>query len=369
MRPRFLIAIAFALALIAPPLVAQQLLPDRFGSWLASAPPPTQELRSDADRDAILKESGKIRSESRTYLSSNSELYVKLTEFRDPSGAYEWYTNLLESGMTPSDLGQVSAVNRDRAVILVGNLVLGVGPLKYASPADLRAVVEKLALRASRTPLPALPNYLPAKTRVQGTERYALGPAALRAAAEALGRPAFSSLADAIGFSSGAEAMLSRYQKGRVDAVVLLIEYPTPQSAARFQKHIEQAIATLPQAAETAIRRKGSLLSLVLQPPSHEYAEALLDGVSFETNVTWNESSHALTDPPWPVIVVNTMVGTGIFLVAAIVFGIAFGGVRVVTKIFLPGKVFDRAQNMEILQLGINSKPIDARDFYSSIGF
>ena len=44
--------------------------------------------------------------------------------------------------------------------------------------------------------------------------------------------------------------------------------------------------------------------------------------------------------------------------------GIAFGGVRVLTKRFFPGKVFDRPEDMEVLQLGLSGKRIDPRDFY-----
>jgi hypothetical protein len=51
-------------------------------------------------------------------------------------------------------------------------------------------------------------------------------------------------------------------------------------------------------------------------------------------------------------------------MVAAVVLGIAFGGVRVLTKIFFPGKVFDRPNQMEILQLGLSGKRIDPSDFY-----
>jgi hypothetical protein len=50
-----------------------------------------------------------------------------------------------------------------------------------------------------------------------------------------------------------------------------------------------------------------------------------------------------------------------IFAVAA---GIGFGGLRVLVKIFLPNKIFDREKQIEILQLGISSKPIKAKDFY-----
>jgi len=37
---------------------------------------------------------------------------------------------------------------------------------------------------------------------------------------------------------------------------------------------------------------------------------------------------------------------------------------RVFTKRLLPGKIFDRPERMEILQLGLSGKTIDPRDFY-----
>jgi len=48
----------------------------------------------------------------------------------------------------------------------------------------------------------------------------------------------------------------------------------------------------------------------------------------------------------------------------AVVLGAAFGGVRVLAKIFFPGKIFDRPDQMDVLQLGLSSKRIDSRDFY-----
>jgi hypothetical protein len=44
--------------------------------------------------------------------------------------------------------------------------------------------------------------------------------------------------------------------------------------------------------------------------------------------------------------------------------GIAFGGVRVITKRLFPGKVFDRKEQIEVLQLGLSGKPIDPTDLY-----
>jgi hypothetical protein len=51
-------------------------------------------------------------------------------------------------------------------------------------------------------------------------------------------------------------------------------------------------------------------------------------------------------------------------MLVAIVFGVAFGGVRVLLKKLLPGKVFDRPEQMDVLQLGLSGKRINSRDFY-----
>ena len=55
---------------------------------------------------------------------------------------------------------------------------------------------------------------------------------------------------------------------------------------------------------------------------------------------------------------------TAIFLGVATGLGIAFGGVRVLTKRLFPGKVFDRPQDIEVLQMGLSGKKIDPSDMY-----
>jgi hypothetical protein len=61
---------------------------------------------------------------------------------------------------------------------------------------------------------------------------------------------------------------------------------------------------------------------------------------------------------------VKIILGTGLFMVVTVVLGVAFGGVRVLAKIFFPGKVFDRPEQMDVLQLGLSGKRINSRDFY-----
>ena len=92
--------------------------------------------------------------------------------------------------------------------------------------------------------------------------------------------------------------------------------------------------------------------------------EQILDQVGYESNVTWNEPKQTLTEPSINSMIVEAFVGTGAIMVFAVAAGIGFGGIRILVKIFLPNKVFDREKQIEILQLGISSKPIKAKDFY-----
>jgi hypothetical protein len=205
---------------------------------------------------------------------------------------------------------------------------------------------------------------LPTPDRIPGTEKYALGPAAFRAALSTLNRPDYRPLSDAAGFSSGAEAMFAQYQKQSDATVVLLIDYPTPQLAGLHWKHLEQALPAAAKSDGTSIERKGTLLAIVLAPSSAHYAARVRDAVNYETQVTWNEPSHTITDPPITSVLAKIIIATGAFMLVAIVFGVAFGGVRVLLKALFPGKIFDRPEQMDVLQLGLSGKRINSRDFY-----
>jgi hypothetical protein len=179
-----------------------------------------------------------------------------------------------------------------------------------------------------------------------------------------VGKPEIAALADAAGFVQGAEVMLAQYHRGRDTGVLLLIDYPTPQLAELHSHHLETALAETAKTAGTKIERRGSLLSLVIAPSSPAFAENLRGAVNYQTQVTWNEPSQTATDLPLGVVLYRIFIGTGVFMVMAVVFGLAFGGLRVFTKKLFPGKVFDRYERLEVLQLGLSGKPIDTRDLY-----
>jgi hypothetical protein len=146
--------------------------------------------------------------------------------------------------------------------------------------------------------------------------------------------------------------------------VLLLLEYPTPQLAENHLHHLEEALPAGVKRAGVTIERKASMLSLVFAADSKEYAQALRDEVNYETEVTWNEPSQTATDPPLVLIMVKIFLFTGLFLAIATMAGIAFGAIRILIKHLLPGKVFDRPQDIEVLQLGLSGKKIDPTDMY-----
>ncbi len=344
--------------LSAAPLSAQEVaLPKQFRDWHQS----TCSIKSPVF--GFGKEAGEREFSVCAYKSGDSIVMVRAGRYHDPSSAFEVYTSELRAGIVPTNLGQISAFDKEGVIILEGSLVLST--TANVSKDDLIGLVKAVEAGSEKGPLPPVRTYLPKTGRVLGTERYALGPEAMRAALDEMGQSDLAALVDAAGFSSGAEAMLARYASpGKGNGVLVLLEYPTPQLAEQHIHHLDEVLPAAAKQAGTVIERKGSLLSMVLAPSSAEYATNLRTAVDYETQVTWNEAGQTATDPPITSIMVKIFIGTGVFMVAAVVLGIAFGGVRVITKRFFPGKVFDRQNQMEVLQLGLSGKRIDPSDFY-----
>ncbi len=339
----------------------QSKFPSRFGSWAATNSP--VRIKPAGQEVAFLAEAGLEEWFTRPYSSGSQALSVSLKKFRDPSGAYQAYTGVLDTEVQPSTVGSLTAIGHGRLVMLIGNLLLEVSEPQLATTADLKELASAVRKFADATPLPPIRGYLP-EGFSDGTQRYALGPAALRAALGQLDRAEFAGLADEAGFNSGGEAMLARYAGFKGNGILLLIDYPTPQLAEQHLRHLEQAIPAGAKEAGTTVERRGSLLSVVLKPSSAAFGESLRGAIRYETQVTWNEPSHKITDPPWLVILGRIIILTMLFMGLAVAVGAAFGGVRVLLKTFFPGKVFDRPGQMDVLQLGLSGKRIDSRDFY-----
>jgi hypothetical protein len=366
----YLILLAVMISAVGASAADTPLLPDQFGAWQAEAPSKIisgqnlyagigVELRTD-----ILRESGLTRIEERTYRSGERELSLRLDVFKDPTGAYQYFTQSTSPSHQKSALGDEAAFDANGGKVLVGNFVVVTGPSPNLKPGDLAGLDKDLQAKADHKPYPPLKTYVPGKDQIYGTQKYALGPAGFHYALEQLQQGSFSELEKEVGFNSGVETMLAKYQSGRDSGVLVLLEYPTPQLAEQHLHHLEKALPAAAIKAGVNVERKASMLSLVLDGSSKEYAQKLRETVDYETQVTWNESSHTATDPPIVVVLVKIIVFTMAFMGVALGMGILYGGLRILIKRSFPGKIFDRPQDIEVLQMGLSGKKIDPSDMY-----
>jgi hypothetical protein len=353
--------LAFLLAAAAAPhsSAQQRVLPGHFAGWTAQK----ATFSADATRPDLLQEVGAKAPEFSDYVSGDKTIHVLLAKYRDPSSAYQIYTSELTSEMTPSTVWGPSAIKDGHLLLLVGNLVMEVQDAQNASAADLKELATAVKGRSDQSPLPPVRTYL-AEGFADGTQRYVLGPVGFQAALESLHQREYSVLTPEVGFQSGAEAMLAQYRRGKESAALVLILYPTPQLAEQHLRHLESVLPPAAKQAGAKIERNASLLSLILAPTSAAYATDLRNAINYTTQVTWHEPTHTITDPPLTTTIAKIILATFLLMVIAVVLGVAFGGVRLLTKIFFPGKVFDRPDQLDVLQLGLSSKRIDSRDFY-----
>lgn len=373
-------------ALLSVPLAAQGLLPGSVGTWVSSGAGtqvPAQQIEQLAnDRANILREYGITSGERREYADGNDKATVTLYRMVDPSAAFGAFTFFREPDMAlpgPVTSASYAAGNRGHALLVVGNLLMDVVSAKREMiGADLNTLAQNVAAQADRRPYPPIAGFLPKAGIIPGSERYLLGPLALAQVFPA-GAPIRT---DWAGFGSSAEAIVGRYRlpgkasnqsSGRAhpaEALLLLILYPTQQLAADRYDALTKSFALNVDPGQEAGRpavfgtRSSALIALLSGAESRETAAELLDQVHYSSDVTWNEPTHDITDPTISTIVVGAIVDTGAIMLLVVAASIGFGGFRLLAKLIAPGKIFDRNAEVEILQLGINSKPVDVKDFY-----
>jgi hypothetical protein len=355
------------LACTAESAGAQSLLPPMFGDWSiaqTSAAAPNTLEQAAGDDAAIFREYGFEAIEHQQYAHGSEALGVTLYRMTDPTAAYGAFTYERTEEMRTIEASKYAAASQNRALVVVGNLLLDVNGAHVGEKVDaLKALVGSVQPKADRRPFPTIGQHLPSEGLVEGSERYYLGPLAL---AKNVGLPAN----DWEGFGTGAEAISARYRKAEQETMLLVIEYPTQQIAAKQLPQVESvasaASATEPSAARPKIstKRLAGLITLAFDTHRGMLGASLFDKVIFGHDVTWNEPAFKAKEPSINIMVVGAFVGTGVILLLAVISGLGFAILRVMTKVFFPGKVFDRPQHLEILQLGLTGKRPNTRDLY-----
>ncbi len=323
-------------------------LPNSFAGWTLSGTPQLTHdpARVDNAYPAALQEYGFTQAETATYTRPDGrKLTVKAAQFKDATGAYGAYTFYRQPAMHSEQIGTKAASANERTLFFRSNVLVDAtfDHVTGMSAAELRELAASLpAAKGQNDNLPSLPQYLPKQNAVDNSARYILGPQALAA----LGAPVN---AEQIEFKYEPEILDQQYSLPDGLVTLMLLLYPTPQIAGDRLRALEAVAKGNPGAL--AVRRTGPILVVASGTVDNSDARALLGSVNYEANVTWDEA----TSLPKRDNIGNLIVGIfgliGILLLIMLIFGVFFGGFRLVMARMFPNRVFNRPENMDIIQL------------------
>jgi hypothetical protein len=362
---RHFIAVPLLLLFVALiPSSAQGILPVSFDDWSSKTPTGTT-IVSIFGPSSVLQEYGFASGEQATYSRGSENMAVTLYRMKDPSGAYGMYSYLRSPDMSHLNEGNHSVISPEHAVLLTGNLILDVtGKNLERYGRNLDSLTTMVSRKAEQGPLPTLTEHLPVKGFIDRSDKYILGPVALNAFFPV-------SADDWLGFSHGAEAEVAKYNVDGRELNLLIADFPTPQVAQKRLVDLQQIYHLNPAATDSNssplfAKRSITLLAIVSGARNQAEADQLLNQIQSGAEVTWNEPTFQFKEPSIGAMIVGSIEGAGVLCMFAVVAGIGFGGFRLIVKRYFPDRVFDRSSTMQVLQLGLGSKPINSDDFYGS---
>ncbi len=330
------------------------LLPAQFAGWRKVLPSQVSREAAAAEpaHAAVLREFGFTDFEAANYTRGERRLEVRAARFADATGAFGAFTFYQQPQMQAETIGDQALSNGVRVLFYRGQVLVEVklDRVTAMSAADLRRLAAALPpppLNAARAP--NLLNYLPAEALERNSSRYIIGPAGLAAVEAPLP-------AGVVDFSRNPEVALGSYQTRQGSARLMLIAYPTPQIAAERLRAVAGYRPPGQGASGDGLafvaKRTGPLVAVVAGEVSPAEAKSLLDQVNYDADVTWDERVYSSRDNIGNLVIgVFTLIG--VLLLFTLVVGISFGGLRILAKRFFPDRVFDRSQDVEIIQLNL----------------
>lgn len=341
------------LALLSLPAPAQDkgralLLPRVFAGWQqqSGARAGADPAQADPAFAAVLKELGFKDFAAATYRQDGDSLHLRAARFADATGAYAAFTFYNSSDMVNIKIGNQGSWAGNRIMFFQGNVLVDarLDRITPTTAGELRELAADLpGSEADPRALPSLPRYLPGDGYVKNSGKYVIGPLELAQ----LGSPIPAEVVD---FQRNAEVVLANYRTSGGEATLVLASYPTPQIAGDRLKAFEACQGSDGRPALYLAKRSGPLVVGVTGPISENEARNLLGLINYRADVTWNERVPTGRDNVGNLLV-NIFALTGIILGFALVVGIMFGGVRVLLKRLFPDRVFDRPEDVEIIQL------------------
>jgi hypothetical protein len=344
--------IALAVLATVYAAAADNILPKSFAGWTQTGEIKTvkQPEQADSAYPAVLNEYGFTEAETATYSRPDGrKLTLKAAEFKDATGAYGAFTFYRDPAMKSEQIGTKAASANERILFFRSNVLVDAAfdRVTGMSAAELRELAGVLPeVKGGAGNLPNLPEYLPKQGALENSAKYILGPQALAATQTPL-------TADLAGFTLEPEILTQSYSTSDGPVTLMLVEYPTPQIAIERLRAIQAA----QNSGQTlAARRTGPILVLESGNIGNSDAKNLLNSVNYEAEVTWNEATSVSKRDNVGNLLIAVFGLIGILLAVGIIFGVFFGGIRVLLTRYFPGTVFDVPENVEILQLHLRDE-------------
>ncbi len=347
---RVLIAVFLLLALANLAVAADNndFLPSSFAGWTKSGATrsTTDPAKADGAYPAVLQEYGFSGAETVTYRRADGRtLTVKAARFNDATGAYGAFTFYRQPVMKTERIGTKAASANERILFFRDNILVDANfdRLTEMSAAELRELAGMLpSAKAAAANLPTLPEYLPKSDAVENSAKYILGPRALVASRAPL-------TPEQVDFSHEPEILMQDYSSKSGPLTLTVIQYPTPQIAGDRMRALQSIEQSSPNTL--LVRRSGPFVDVVTGAVASSEAHALLNSVNYEAEVTWNEATSLSKRDNIGNLIVALFGLIGILLLIALIFGIFFGGIRILLKRLFPDRIFDRPEDVEIIQL------------------
>ena len=329
---------------------AQNILPESFAGWTRSGEVKTvtkPEL-ADAAYPAVVNEYGFTKAETATFTRPDGRtLKVKAAQFKDATGAYGAFTFYRDPAMKSESIGTKAASANERILFFRSNVLVDANfdRVTGMSAAELRELAGMLPeVKGSGGNLPTLPNYLPKQEAQENSAKYILGAQALAASQTPLP-------AELVRFDLDPEILTQSYTTPDGPVTLMLVEYPTPQIATERLRAFQSGASTL------TARRTGPILVIESGNTGSSEARNLLNAVNYEAEVTWNEATSLSKRDNIGNLILAVFGLIGILLGVGVIFGVFFGGIRVLMTKYFPGTVLDLPENVEILQLHLDDHP------------
>jgi hypothetical protein len=324
-------------------------LPQSFSGWRLdsqSVKTSTDPATADATDAPVLKEYGFTGMEAATYSRNGRKMQVKAARFNDATGAFGAFTYYVQPQMQVEKIGDRGASSNTRILFFKGNILVDVSVehLSAMSGADLRALADALPrLTSENGKLPTIPANLPSQSLLRNSSRYIIGP-------EALARLGVPLPAQVIDFSKSPEVAVGKYRTSQGEASVILVGYPTPQIARERLDAMQTAALS---GGPFFFKRTGPYVVAVNGNIPADEAQSLLASVNYDADVMQLQPTKPKPVEDSAGFIFALMMLCVIAVLAALVFGFVFGGVRILANRMFPNRFFSRPQSVEIIRLNL----------------